>query len=165
MALGAPFSNPPPPLNLWGLQGPSPPPKVKFSPALGAFSFFFSAMCAILFFNSKRLIAFSTCSHIALMFLGFGTSFLSPFSDNGLPSIFHLFNHGSDKSLTFLLAGLLFHLFQRQHLRLIGSPFSSSPTLLSLADLGPTPLALTHNGLPYPGVVVVVVGNLPTLKF
>jgi NADH:ubiquinone oxidoreductase subunit 5 (subunit L)/multisubunit Na+/H+ antiporter MnhA subunit len=113
---------------------------------LGAFSFFFSALSAILFFDSKRLIAFSTCSHIALMFLGFGTSFLSPFSDNGLPSIFHLFNHGWDKSLTFLLAGLLLHLFHRQDLRLIGSPFSSSPTLLSFADLSLNALL----GLPGP---------------
>jgi len=55
-------------------------------------------------FDIKKIIAYSTASQIALMFIGIGCSSYNL-------AFFHLFNHAFFKALLFLAAGFIIHSF------------------------------------------------------
>lgn len=91
---------------------------------LGFLTSFYASLSGLFFNDSKRLVAFSTCSHVALMLMSLGTIGLlaqsGSGSDFGSFSLLHLFHHGWDKSAIFMLVGFLLHLVHSQDLRSLG---------------------------------------------
>ena len=57
----------------------------------------------------KRLLAYSSVSHVGYMLLGLGISFYSGTAAGAQGSLFHLFNHALMKGLAFLSAGALLY--------------------------------------------------------
>jgi proton-translocating NADH-quinone oxidoreductase chain N len=79
----------------------------------------------------KRLLAFSSLSHVGYMLLGLGIGFYTQRPDGLQGGFFHLLNHGLMKGLAFLAAGaLLYALRDAQDL-----PGFRNLTGLSVADL------------------------------
>jgi NADH-quinone oxidoreductase subunit L len=75
-----------------------------------------AALSALVSFDLKRVLAYSTVSQLAYMFLGVGMAFVSEASDEHhlantafLAAQFHLISHALFKSLLFLTAGYLIH--------------------------------------------------------
>jgi NADH-quinone oxidoreductase subunit L len=69
---------------------------------IGALTMFFAATIAITQNDIKRIIAYSTCSHLGYMFLACGVGAYSA-------GIFHLYTHAFFKALLFLAAGSVIH--------------------------------------------------------
>ena len=94
---------------------------------LGIFSMFtslFAGLIALYQFDIKKIIAYSTCSQLALMFVAISISKYSI-------AFFHLFTHAWFKALLFLTAGVVIHALRgEQDLRRMGGllkilPFSA----------------------------------------
>ena len=71
---------------------------------IGATTAFFSATVALVQYDIKKIIAYSTCSQLGYMFIACGLS-------NYPLAMFHLFNHAFFKALLFLSAGVIIHAF------------------------------------------------------
>ncbi len=69
---------------------------------IGAATSLFAATIAITQNDIKRIIAYSTCSHLGLMFLACGVGAYAA-------GIFHLYTHAFFKALLFLAAGSVIH--------------------------------------------------------
>jgi len=69
---------------------------------IGALTMFFAATIAITQNDIKRIIAYSTCSHLGYMFLACGVGAYGA-------GIFHLYTHAFFKALLFLAAGSVIH--------------------------------------------------------
>jgi NADH-quinone oxidoreductase subunit L len=69
---------------------------------IGALTMFFAATIAIVQNDIKRIIAYSTCSHLGYMFLACGVGAYAA-------GIFHLYTHAFFKALLFLAAGSVIH--------------------------------------------------------
>ena len=82
---------------------------------LSFISLFYAGFSAGYIFDFKRIIAFSTCSQLAIISIAFCTNVL----DSGL---FHLFSHVFFKAALFLTAGTFIHIYNdNQDLRLYGN--------------------------------------------
>lgn len=69
---------------------------------VGALTMFFASTIAIVQNDIKRVIAYSTCSHLGYMFLACGVGAYAA-------GIFHLYTHAFFKALLFLAAGSVIH--------------------------------------------------------
>lgn len=69
---------------------------------IGAFSYLFAALIACVQEDFKRVLAYSTLSQIAYMFLALGVGGYTE-------SVFHLFTHAFFKAALFLCAGVIIH--------------------------------------------------------
>lgn len=80
----------------------------------GAITALLSALVATKQWDFKRVLAFSTCSQLAYMFMALGVKAVPE-------GIFHLFTHGFFKALLFLCAGSVIHsLGGEQDIRFMG---------------------------------------------
>ncbi len=70
---------------------------------VGAISAFMAATGAMAHTEIKKVLAFSTMEHLALMFVGLGVG-------SAAAGIFHLMNHAIFKALLFLSAGAVIHM-------------------------------------------------------
>jgi hypothetical protein len=81
----------------------------------------FASCSALFYLDVKRLVAFSTCSHIALMFcsvrMSAWSSCIGLEGEFGSSAFLHLFSHGCVKSLLFMMCGLVIHTLYKQDLR------------------------------------------------
>lgn len=57
----------------------------------------------------KRLLAYSSLSHVGYMLIGFGMAFTFAMPNGAIGGFFHLFNHALMKGLAFLAAGALLY--------------------------------------------------------
>ena len=57
----------------------------------------------------KRLLAYSSLSHVGYMLLGFGAAAMFHTADAAAGGFFHLFTHAMMKGLAFLSAGVLLY--------------------------------------------------------
>ncbi|MGH2610005.1 MAG: NADH-quinone oxidoreductase subunit 5 family protein, partial [Tepidiformaceae bacterium] len=80
---------------------------------IGAFTAFLAATIALVVYDIKRVLAYSTISQLAYMFVGLGTLGLGP-------AIFHLLNHAFFKALLFLGSGSVIHGTGTQDMRQMG---------------------------------------------
>jgi NADH-quinone oxidoreductase subunit L len=80
---------------------------------IGALTMFFAATVAITQNDIKRIIAYSTCSHLGYMFLACGVGAYSA-------GIFHLYTHAFFKALLFLAAGSVIHSVHTNDIREMG---------------------------------------------
>jgi len=120
---------------------------------IGGFTAFFAATMALANTDIKRVLAFSTISQLAYMFLGLGAGAWLMYS-SGEPEtagytagIFHLMNHAFFKALLFLAAGSVIHAVHTNDMREMGGLRKALPwtyrTMLigSLALAGIPPLS------------------------
>lgn len=80
---------------------------------IGALTMFFAATIAIVQNDIKRIIAFSTCSHLGYMFLACGVGAYAA-------GIFHLYTHAFFKALLFLAAGSVIHAVHTNNIQEMG---------------------------------------------
>ncbi len=120
---------------------------------IGGFTAIFAATMAVVNYDIKRVLAFSTISQLAYMFLGLGVGAFVMASDlsNGAAynelnsagysaALFHLYNHAFFKALLFLCAGSVIHAVETNDMRLMGGlrkhmPITSITMLLGCLAL------------------------------
>lgn len=106
---------------------------------VGASTSFVAATVALVQNDSKKVIAYSTCSQLGYMFFACGLS-------NYEAAIFHLFNHAFFKALLFLSAGSLIHgLADEQDARRLGGAAGVLPLTYTCVLLG----SLSLSGFPF----------------
>jgi proton-translocating NADH-quinone oxidoreductase chain N len=99
----------------------------------------------------KRLLAFSSLSHVGYMLLGLGIAFQSGEAAGAQSSFFHLLTHGLMKGLAFLAAGALLyglHLANGQHVPLTISDLRGAAGRYPLTALAFSIALLGLGGLP-----------------
>ncbi len=123
--------------------------------AIGGFTTLFAATMAVVNFDIKRVLAFSTISQLAYMFLGLGAGAYVMATDVSRgeavdsagysAALYHLFNHAFFKALLFLGAGSVIHAVHTNDMREMGGlskplPITSKAMLfgaLALAGIVP----------------------------
>lgn len=80
---------------------------------IGALTMFFASTIALVQNDIKRVIAYSTCSHLGYMFLACGVGAYAA-------GIFHLYTHAFFKALLFLAAGSVIHAVHTNDIREMG---------------------------------------------
>src|SRR3989304_4922888 len=118
---------------------------------VGGFTAFFAGTMALTAYDIKRVLAFSTISQLAYMFLGLGAgAWLLTHGGETLgytAALFHLFNHAFFKALLFLSAGSVIHAVHTNDMREMGGlarhlPITSKVMLVgSLALAGIVPFS------------------------
>ncbi|MGQ0796577.1 MAG: NADH-quinone oxidoreductase subunit 5 family protein, partial [Methanobacteriota archaeon] len=97
---------------------------------IGGFTALFSGTMALVAYDIKRVLAFSTISQLGYMFLGLGAgAFLmaeqvaageTPNTAGYSAALYHLFNHAFFKALLFLGAGSVIHAVHTNDMRAMG---------------------------------------------
>jgi|WetSurSiteA1Bulk_404760.scaffolds.fasta_scaffold02415_5 NADH-quinone oxidoreductase subunit L len=80
---------------------------------IGALTMFFASTIALVQNDIKRVIAYSTCSHLGYMFLACGVGAYAA-------GIFHLYTHAFFKALLFLAAGSVIHAVHTNNIQEMG---------------------------------------------
>jgi NADH-quinone oxidoreductase subunit L len=94
---------------------------------LGAMSCLMNSISSINYIDIKRIIAYSTCTHISLIIMILGI-------DINI-SLLHLFYHGWSKSLLFIISGYLISLLHSQDIRFFGNLFQYIPILFIIINI------------------------------
>lgn len=88
---------------------------------IGGITSVYAGICALVQYDIKKIIAYSTCSQLGYMFLIAGLNFYSL-------SITHLMNHAFFKALLFLSAGAIIHaMLDEQDMRAINKLYIVLP--------------------------------------
>ena len=91
---------------------------------IGGFTAIFAASMALVAFDIKRVLAYSTISQIGYMILGLGVAallFEAGHASHGFTaSMYHLMNHAFFKALLFLAAGSVIHAVGSNDMRVMG---------------------------------------------
>ncbi len=93
---------------------------------IGGFTAFFAATMALVNYDIKRVLAYSTISQLGYMFLGLGAAAyalnlgLAGAQEGYAAAIFHLANHSFFKALLFLGAGSVIHAVATNDMRKMG---------------------------------------------
>ncbi len=99
----------------------------------------------------KRLLAYSSLSHVGYMLVGFGVAAIFHNSESAMGGFFHLFTHSMMKGLAFLSAGFLLyaiHLGKGSHAPLEVDDLNGASRRYPLAALGLSVAVLALGGLP-----------------
>ncbi len=130
---------------------PAPTIAILVIAVIGGFTAIFAASMAIVNYDIKRVLAFSTISQLAYMFFGLGVGAFSLGTGGGgagySAALYHLFNHAFFKALLFLDAGAVIHAVHTNDMRSMGGLQKSMPiaamTMLfgSLALVGIPPFS------------------------
>ncbi|HWP58786.1 MAG TPA: NADH-quinone oxidoreductase subunit M [Candidatus Acidoferrales bacterium] len=75
-----------------------------FLAALGTFNIIYGALCAMAQKDLKKLVAYSSISHMGYVMLGMAT--FTPHGING--AVLQMFNHGTITAMLFLLVGVIY---------------------------------------------------------
>src|SRR5256712_2923402 len=100
---------------------------------IGGFTTIFAATMAVVNFDIKRVLAFSTISQLAYMFLGLGAGAYLMATDPSRDSagysaaLYHLFNHAFFNALLFLRASTLTHACHTNTIPALGGLSNSAP--------------------------------------
>jgi proton-translocating NADH-quinone oxidoreductase chain N len=122
-----------------------------FLMGFGALNMLYGNLLALKQEQVKRLLAFSSLSHVGYMLLGLGISFQVGQSAGAQGAFFHLFNHGLMKGLAFLAAGaLLFavHLSVGSHSPLLISDLNGAAKRYPMVAVSLSVALLALGGLP-----------------
>jgi len=119
--------------------------------AIGGFTTLFAATMAVVNFDIKRVLAFSTISQLAYMFLGLGAGAYVMATDVSRgeavdsagysAALYHLFNHAFFKALLFLGAGSVIHAVHTNDMREMGGLSKPLPTTSKAMLFGALALA------------------------
>ena len=105
---------------------------------IGALTALLAGILALLEFDIKRVLAYSTVSQLGFMVAAVGVGGL-------YASQFHLVNHAVFKALLFLCAGAIVHSVGTRDLRQMGGLFKKMPLTGTAAFIGTAALA----GIPF----------------
>src|SRR2546427_470632 len=114
---------------------------------IGGFTTIFAATMAVVNFDIKRVLAFSTISQLAYMFLGLGAGAYLMATDPARDSagysaaLYHLFNHAFFKALLFLGAGSVIHAVHTNDMREMGGLSKPMPVTSKAMLFGSLALA------------------------
>ena len=121
------------PMPYQGLAVTPPWTAILVIAGIGGFTTLFAATMAVVNFDIKRVLAFSTISQLAYMFLGLGvgafvmatelssgTAYANLDSAGYSAAIYHLYNHAFFKALLFLTAGSVIHAVGTNDMRQMG---------------------------------------------
>jgi len=117
----------------------------------GALNMLYGNLLALRQEQVKRLLAFSSLSHVGYMLLGLGISLHVGQAAGAQGAFFHLFNHGLMKGLAFLAAGALLyslHLAAGSHAALTIRDLDGAASRYPLAALALSLALLALGGLP-----------------
>src|SRR5712692_843727 len=119
--------------------------------AIGGFTTLFAATMAVVNFDIKRVLAFSTISQPAYMFLGLGAGAYVMATDVSRgesvdsagysAALYHLFNHAFFKALLFLGAGSVIHAVHTNDMREMGGLSKPLPVTSKVMLFGALALA------------------------
>jgi len=156
------------PMPLNGVAVTPPWTAILVIAGIGGFTAIFAATMAVVNHDIKRVLAFSTISQLAYMFLGLGVGafvMASELSNGGVygdlnsagysAALYHLYNHAFFKALLFLSAGSVIHAVETNDMRQMGGlqkhmPITSLTMLLgclALAGIVPVYLVLWLLGI------------------
>lgn len=99
---------------------------------LGGMSCLMNSLSSINYLDIKRIIAYSTCTHISLIIMILGIDIIINISEI---SLLHLFYHGWSKSLIFMLCGYMISLIHSQDLRFFGNLYLNIPILFVIINI------------------------------
>jgi proton-translocating NADH-quinone oxidoreductase chain N len=117
----------------------------------GALNMLYGNLLALRQEQVKRLLAFSSLSHVGYMLLGLGISLHVGQAAGAQGAFFHLFNHGLMKGAAFLAAGALLyalHLAAGNHDPLTIQDLNGAATRYPMAALALSVAVLALGGLP-----------------
>src|SRR5213592_4629105 len=115
--------------------------------AIGGFTTLFAATMAVVNFDIKRVLAFSTISQLAYMFLGLGAGAYLMATDPSRDSagysaaLYYLFTHAFFKALLFLGAGSVIHAVHTNDMREMGGLSERMPVTSKAMLFGSLALA------------------------
>src|SRR5437016_4039361 len=119
--------------------------------AISGFTTLFAATMAVVNFDIKRVLAFSTISQLAYMFLGLGAGAYIMATDVSRgeavdsagysAALYHLFNHAFFKALLFLGAGSVIHAVNTNDMREMGGLSKPLPVTSKVMLFGALALA------------------------
>ncbi|MBN1201095.1 MAG: hypothetical protein JXJ20_04490 [Anaerolineae bacterium] len=119
--------------------------------AFGALNMLAGNLMALRQTQVKRLLAYSSLSHMGYMLLGLGVAIYAKESAGAEGGLFHMLNHGMMKGLAFLAAGALLytlHVAAGDHSPLTISDLSGAAQRYPLTALGLSIAVLGLGGLP-----------------
>src|SRR5438093_1294197 len=135
------------------LSAAVPPPftAILIIAGIGGFTTLFAATMAVVNFDIKRVLAFSTISQLAYMFLGLGAGAYimatevsrgeATNSAGYSAALYHLFNHAFFKALLFLGAGSVIHAVATNDMREMGGLAKPMPVTSKAMLFGALALA------------------------
>jgi proton-translocating NADH-quinone oxidoreductase chain N len=118
---------------------------------MGALNMLVGNLMALRQTQIKRLLAYSSLSHIGYMLLGFGVAAIFHTSNAAAGGFFHLFTHALMKGLAFLSAGVLLytlHIGSGDHTALTVDDLNGASRRYPLAAFGLSVAVLALGGLP-----------------
>jgi NADH-quinone oxidoreductase subunit M len=99
---------------------------------LGVISIVYGALCAMAQTDFKKLVAYSSVSHMGYVLLGIAS--LQPEAING--AIFQMFNHGLSSAMMFLLVGVLYERAHHRDINRFGGIALHMPNYFALSIVG-----------------------------
>ncbi|RMD83671.1 MAG: NADH-quinone oxidoreductase subunit M [Candidatus Dadabacteria bacterium] len=96
--------------------------------ALGTLNIVYGALCAMAQADMKKLVAYSSISHMGYVMLGMAT--LTPQGING--AVFQMFNHGTITAMLFLLVGVVYDRAHHREIEGFGGLASVMPVYTGL---------------------------------
>jgi NADH-quinone oxidoreductase subunit M len=98
----------------------------------GVINIIYGAMCAMAQPDFKKLVAYSSVSHMGYVLLGMAA--LDPIGMNG--AVFQMFNHGTSSAMMFMLVGVLYDRAHHRDIKRFGGIGLQMPKYLTLAIIG-----------------------------
>ncbi len=119
--------------------------------AFGALSMIVGNLMALRQTHIKRLLAYSSVSHVGYMLLGFGVAVGFSLPTGAAGGFFHLINHGLMKGLAFLAAGALLyslHVAKGSHAPLTVDDLNGAATKYPFVAIALSVAVLALGGIP-----------------
>ncbi len=102
-----------------------------FLGALGAFNIVYGALCAMAQTDMKKLVAYSSISHMGYVMLG-----MASFTPQGIQgAVLQMFNHGTVTAMLFLLVGVIYDRAHHREIAGFGGLASVMPVYTGVAGL------------------------------
>ena len=102
-----------------------------FLGALGAFNIVYGALCAMAQTDLKKLVAYSSISHMGYVMLG-----MASFTPQGIQgAVLQMFNHGTVTAMLFLLVGVIYDRAHHREIAGFGGLASIMPVYTGMAGL------------------------------
>lgn len=98
----------------------------------GVICIIYGAMCAMAQTDFKKLVAYSSISHMGYVLLGMAA--LNPEALNG--AVFQMFNHGLSSAMLFLLVGVIYDRAHHREIARFGGLGTHMPRYFALAVVG-----------------------------